>query len=60
LEPPLLLRNEGPPVSEYERFRGPVFAERFGARGLAIGNFDNDDAVTWSPSQRRRTSAAEQ
>jgi enediyne biosynthesis protein E4 len=48
-EPPLLLRNTGKGTFENMReSAGPVFRSSYVARGLAIGDFDNDgdtDAV---------------
>jgi enediyne biosynthesis protein E4 len=45
-QPPLLLRNRGGAVFEDVRERaGPVFARPYAARGLALGDFDNDGAV---------------
>lgn len=42
-EPPLLLRNMGGGVFQnVERRAGPVFQKRLRARGLAVGDFDND------------------
>jgi enediyne biosynthesis protein E4 len=48
-EPPLLLRNTGNGVFQnIQKLAGPVFQQKFRARGLAVGDFDNDgraDAV---------------
>jgi len=42
-EPPLLLRNNGKAVFENMKARaGPVFNTHYDARGLAVGDFDND------------------
>ncbi len=42
-EPPLLLRNNGKGIFEDMReLAGPVFQNRYAARGLAVGDFDND------------------
>jgi len=42
-EPPLLLRNEGNAVFRDMRdLAGPLFRNRYDARGLAIGDYDND------------------
>ena len=42
-EPPLLLRNDGNGVFESMRERaGPAFRSTYSARGLAIGDFNND------------------
>jgi hypothetical protein len=48
-EPMLLFRNKG--AGNERRFEdvsqrgGPIFSQRFAARGMAIGDFDNDGAV---------------
>ena len=44
-EPLLLFHNDGGRFSDVSARSGPVFRERFAARGLAIGDFDNDGAV---------------
>jgi hypothetical protein len=48
-EPMLLFRNTGPGskpgFANVSAAAGPVFKERFAARGMAIGDFDNDGAV---------------
>ena len=47
-EPLLLFRNDGNSQKRFENvsaIAGPVFQQRFPARGLAIGDFDNDGAV---------------
>lgn len=42
-EPPLLLRNRGDGAFEnMAPSAGPVFQQKFRARGLAVGDFDND------------------
>ena len=42
-EPPLLLRNSGAGTFQnVERLAGPVFQRKLRARGLAVGDFDND------------------
>lgn len=42
-EPPLLLRNDGQGgFQNMEKLAGPVFQQKFLARGLAVGDFDND------------------
>jgi enediyne biosynthesis protein E4 len=42
-EPPLLLRNSGGGVfRNMEKLAGPVFQQKFRARGLAVGDVDND------------------
>jgi hypothetical protein len=44
-EPLLLFRNEGKSFKDVSAQSGPVFGKSFAARGLAIGDFDNDGAV---------------
>jgi len=48
-EPMLLFRNNGPgsrpAFANVSAAAGPVFNQRFAARGMAIGDFDNDGAV---------------
>jgi enediyne biosynthesis protein E4 len=44
-EPLLLFRNEGKAFKDVSGQSGPIFAKSFAARGLAIGDFDNDGAV---------------
>jgi hypothetical protein len=44
-EPLLLFRNEGKIFRDVNGQSGPVFSKSFAARGLAIGDFDNDGAV---------------
>ena len=42
-EPPLLLRNDGAGIfRNMEKLAGPVFQQKFRARGLAVGDMDND------------------
>jgi len=42
-EPPLLLRNDGRGnFQSMAQLAGPVFQQRFRARGLAVGDWDND------------------
>lgn len=42
-EPPLLLRNNGKGVfRDMQESAGPVFRNRYDARGLAVGDYDND------------------
>lgn len=44
-EPPLLLRNAGKGIFQNMRdLAGPVFRSGYVARGLAVGDFDNDGA----------------
>jgi hypothetical protein len=51
LEPLLLFRNTGPGAAPGARWKnisaqsGPVFARKLAARGLALGDFDNDGSV---------------
>jgi len=44
-EPLLLFRNEGGQMRNVSKEAGPVFSKFFPARGLAIGDFDNDGRV---------------
>jgi hypothetical protein len=44
-EPLLLFHNQGKLFKNVSEQSGPVFAKTFAARGLAIGDFDNDGAV---------------
>ena len=44
-EPLLLFRSDGKRLSNVSQEAGPVFAKRFAARGLAIGDYDNDGRV---------------
>ncbi len=44
-EPLLLFQNQGKRFKNVSEQSGPVFAKTFAARGLAIGDFDNDGAV---------------
>ena len=44
-EPLLLFHNEGKSFKNVSGQSGPVFAKKFPARGLAVGDFDNDGAV---------------
>jgi enediyne biosynthesis protein E4 len=41
-EPLLLFRNEGTRLRNVSKEAGPVFAKSFSARGLALGDFNND------------------
>lgn len=41
-EPPLLVRNTGRAFVDVSKDAGPVFAEKWAARGLALGDIDND------------------
>jgi enediyne biosynthesis protein E4 len=41
-EPLLLFRNEGGRLRDVSKGSGPVFEKSFPARGLAVGDFDND------------------
>jgi hypothetical protein len=41
----LLFRNSGGKWSDVSRQSGPVFAKDLAARGLAVGDFDNDGSV---------------
>ncbi len=44
-EPLLLLRNTGKTFENVSALAGSVFLESFAARGLAVGDFNNDGAV---------------
>ena len=44
-EPLLLFHNNGKGFTDVSAASGPIFSKRFAARGLAIGDFDNDGAV---------------
>lgn len=44
-EPLLLFHHEGKSFREVGASAGPVFAEGYAARGMAIGDFNNDGAV---------------
>jgi enediyne biosynthesis protein E4 len=44
-EPLLLFRNEGKSFRNVSEQSGPIFSKSFSARGLALGDFDNDGAV---------------
>jgi enediyne biosynthesis protein E4 len=44
-EPLLLFRNDGKSFKNVSGESGPVFSKSFPARGLAIGDFNNDGAV---------------
>lgn len=44
-EPLLLFQNQGKTFKDVSGQSGPVFAKTFAARGLAIGDFNNDGAV---------------
>src|SRR5207249_9432273 len=44
-EPPLLFHNTGKAFQNVSAESGPVFAQHWSSRGLAIGDFNNDGAV---------------
>ena len=44
-EPLLLFHNDGRIFRDVSRQSGPVFSKSFAARGLAIGDFNNDGAI---------------
>jgi hypothetical protein len=44
-EPLLLFRHDGTRLRDVSAQAGPVFAKAFAARGLAVGDYDNDGAV---------------
>jgi hypothetical protein len=45
LEPPLLFHNTGRGLKNVSAESGPIFSRPLPARGLALGDFDNDGAV---------------
>jgi len=45
LEPPLLFHNTGRGLKNVSAESGPIFSRPLAARGLALGDFDNDGAV---------------
>lgn len=44
-EPFLLFHNDGSRLEDISTSGGPAFHQNFAARGLAVGDFDNDGAV---------------
>jgi hypothetical protein len=44
-EPLLLFRNEGARLHDVSSEAGPAFARKYPARGLAVGDYDNDGRV---------------
>jgi hypothetical protein len=44
-EPPLLFHGDGNRLRDVSAESGPVFAKPISARGLAVGDFDNDGAM---------------
>jgi enediyne biosynthesis protein E4 len=44
-EPLMLFHNTGKGFQDVSQASGPVFSQRLNARGLAVGDFDNDGAV---------------
>ena len=44
-EPLLLFHSDGKTLQNVSAESGPVFGRNFSARGLAVGDFDNDGAV---------------
>jgi len=45
-EPPLLLKNDGQGhFQNMEKLAGPIFQQKFRARGLAVGDIDNDGRI---------------
>jgi enediyne biosynthesis protein E4 len=44
-EPPLLFRNNGKTFQNISGESGPIFTKSLAARGMALGDFDNDGAV---------------
>jgi hypothetical protein len=51
LEPMLLFRNTAPGFRNVSAESGPIFSKRLAARGLALGDFDNDGGVDVLVSQ---------
>jgi len=51
LEPMLLFRNNGKGFENVSQTVGPVFSKLLAARGLALGDFDNDGSVDLLVSQ---------
>ena len=45
-EPLLLFRNEGGKFRNVSAEAGPAFTKSFAARGLAVGDFNNDGSST--------------
>jgi hypothetical protein len=45
LEPMLLFRNTGSALKNVSSESGPIFSQPLAARGMALGDFDNDGAV---------------
>jgi len=44
-EPPILLHNDGHGFQNVSAQSGPIFSTQLSARGMAIGDFDNDGSV---------------
>jgi hypothetical protein len=44
-EPLLLIRNSGSGLKNVSAESGPIFSKNLAARGLALGDFDNDGSV---------------
>jgi hypothetical protein len=44
-EPPLLFQGTGKTFRDISRQSGPIFQQALSARGMAIGDFDNDGAI---------------
>ncbi len=59
-EPLLLFHNDGKTLKNVSKDAGPVFAKAFPARGLAIGDFDNDGRIDVLIGQQRRSAPAPQ
>jgi hypothetical protein len=45
LQPPLLLRNDGRRFQDVSAAAGEIFQQKWAARGLAVGDIDNDGAL---------------
>jgi enediyne biosynthesis protein E4 len=44
-QPLVLFHNEGKSYHDVSKQAGPIFQQRFAARGMAIGDFDNDGLI---------------
>jgi hypothetical protein len=52
-EPLLLFHHDGTRLVDVSAKAGPVFQKQFPARGLAIGDYNNDGRIDWpAPSKR--------
>ena len=57
-EPLLLFHNEGGKLRNVSAEAGPAFAKRYPARGLAVGDFNNDGRLDVLVVEQRRGAAA--